>query len=191
MVVGGENLLELPLKRFGGAESTQLFHRLSIKKGQIDPTIDRLKKLIEGDPNNPELYAALGSAFTAKTVYGVTPGPEQGVVWALAEKAYDEAIRLQPTHWLARYSKAFGNSMAPEFVGLRPKAIREFEALMKIQETGAPDPEQVMVYSRLGTLYKDAGNVKKAREIWERGLVRFPNSKPLREVLAIAGDEDG
>ena len=35
--------------------------------------------------------------------------------------------------WEARYSLAFGDSMAPEFVGLRPKVIEQFEELMAIQ----------------------------------------------------------
>ena len=75
--------------------------------------------------------------------------------------------------------------MAPEFAGLRPSAIRQFEELMRIQETRAPAEEHSQVYLRLGTLYKDAGNPKKARAIWKRGLKRHPESEQLREVVSI------
>ena len=38
---------------------------------------------------------------------------------------------------------------------------------------------------RLGTLLKDAGNAKRAREVWQRGLDRFPDEQRLSEALAL------
>jgi TolA-binding protein len=75
--------------------------------------------------------------------------------------------------------------MAPEFVGLRPRAIRQFEELVEIQEKQPKAPEHVEVYLRLGTLLKDAGNVKKARETWQRGLDRFPDDRRPVDALAL------
>ena len=45
------------------------------------------------------------------------------------------------------------------------------------------------MYARLGTLYKDAGNAKKAREVWERGRERFPEDKTLTAALELIGKE--
>jgi tetratricopeptide (TPR) repeat protein len=113
------------------------------------------------------------------------PGPAQWQTYGEATQSYERAIEFEPEHWQARYGLAFGNSMAPEFAGLRPRAIREFEELMKLQETRAPAEEHTRVYLRLGTLYKDAGNPEKARAIWQRGLKRHPESEQLHDVVSI------
>jgi tetratricopeptide (TPR) repeat protein len=162
---------------------------LSKRHDAIGDTIARLEAEIARNPKSADLYAALATAYGAKTAFATPPGPEQGVVWEKAEKAYDEAIRLDPEHWQARYDKAFGDSMAPEFVGLRPRAIRGFEELMRIQETKPVAPEHLEVYVRLGTLLKDAGNVKKARETWQRGLERFPDDRRLVDAIALLEDK--
>jgi len=172
-------------RTYGYAESESLFARLSRRRETIGDAIARLEAEIAKNPRSADLHAALATAYAAKTAFATPPGPEQGTVWAKAEQAYDEAIRLDPEHWQARYGKAFGDSMAPEFVGLRPRAIEGFEELMAIQERKPLAPEHVEVYVRLGTLLKDAGNVKKARDAWQRGLDRFPEDKRLRDALAL------
>lgn len=174
---------------FGHAESRSLFLSLSRDHSAIGDVIKRLEAEIAKNPRSADLQVALATAYAAKTAWDTPPGPEQGVVWAKAEQAYDEAIRLDPEHWEARYGKAFGDSMAPEFVGLRPRAIREFEELRELQEKKPLAPEHVEVYVRLGTLYKDAGNPKKARETWKRGLERFPDDQRLAEALALVEEK--
>jgi tetratricopeptide (TPR) repeat protein len=176
-------------RTFGYAESRSLFRTLSRDHSAIANVIARLEAEIAKNPRSADLQAALATAYAAKTAFDTPPGPEQGTVWAKAEQAYDEAIRLDPEHWQARYGKAFGDSMAPEFVGLRPRAIREFEELMEIQEKKPLAPEHAEVYVRLGTLYKDAGNPKKARETWKRGLERFPDDQRLSEALALVEEK--
>jgi tetratricopeptide (TPR) repeat protein len=165
------------------------FQRLAATPGEIEDSISRLLDAIRDDPRNADLYCALATAYGAKAAFDTPPGPRQGLVWAKAGRAYGEAIRLDPEHWQARYGKAFGESMAPEFLGLRPRAIRQFEELMEIQERRASAAEHVLVYLRLGTLYKDAGNLEKARETWERGRVRFPDDERLGEVLELIAQD--
>lgn len=176
-------------RTFGYAEAEALFDALARDRGAIDDVIARIEKEIAASPRSADLHVALATAYGAKTAFGTPPGPEQGTVWVKAERAYDEAIRLDPEHWQARYGRAFGDSMAPEFVGLRPRAIRQFEELMEIQEKKPAAPEQVEVYLRLGTLLKDAGNVKKARETWKRGLARFPDDERIVEALALTEEK--
>jgi tetratricopeptide (TPR) repeat protein len=176
-------------RAFGYREAETLFETLARDRGSIGDVIARLEKEIAANPRNADLHAALATAYGAKTAFDTPPGPEQGTVWEKAERAYDEAIRLDPGHWQARYGRAFGDSMAPEFVGLRPRAIRQFEELVQIQEKQPKAPEHVEVYLRLGTLLKDAGNVKKARETWQRGLDRFPEDKRLVDALALVEEK--
>jgi tetratricopeptide (TPR) repeat protein len=176
-------------RTFGYREAETFFGRLARDRDSIDGAIARLEKEIAANPRSADLHVALATAYAAKTAFGTPPGPEQGTVWENAGRAYDEAIRLDPEHWQARYGRAFGDSMAPEFVGLRPRAIRQFEELVEIQEKQPKVPEHVEVYVRLGTLLKDAGSVKKARETWQRGLDRFPEDKRLVEALALTEEK--
>ncbi|MEM8885123.1 MAG: tetratricopeptide repeat protein [Planctomycetota bacterium] len=180
---------EFATQPYTRARSQRFFARLGKQRDAIASTIEQLQAAIAKDPTNPHLHAALGTAYSAKTAFMTPPGPEQGTVWAQAERAFAEAIRLDPEHWEAHYSLAFGDSMAPEFVGLRPRAIERFETLMKIQERQPAHADHVLVYMRLGTLHKDAGNTKRARAIWERGVDRFPEDEQLARALALLGED--
>ena len=171
-------------------DSTALFARLAKHRGAIDATVAKIEAAIKQDPNNADLHCALATALSAKTAYATPPGPEQGLVWQKTIAAYDKAIELDPDHWNARYGKAFGASMAPEFVGMRPAAIRGFEKLVEIQERQAQRPEHVLVFVRLGALYKSAGNTRRAREVWEQGRLRFPDEKQLKDALEMIGEEE-
>ncbi len=171
-------------KPFNWQQSNRLFYRLTSNVAKIDRTIDRLKKEIERDPANADLRVALATTWVAKTA-SMTPGPAQGESWGEATKAYDAAIELDPNHWQARYGKAFGQSMAPEFVGLRPGAIKQFEELVEIQRRLPLAPEHSQSYYRLGTLYKDAGNPEKARQVWLDGQKLFPDDQQLKEALEV------
>ncbi|MHC4953393.1 MAG: hypothetical protein ACYTGZ_05840 [Planctomycetota bacterium] len=175
--------------RFDNDKSNGLFAHLGRNRNRIESTIRKLEAAIKKEPNNPELYVALATAYGAKTAYATQPGPEQGIVWEQAKNAYKGALKIEPNHWQARYGLAFGDSMAPEFVGLRPKAIEQFEELVQIQESGTPREEQALVYMRLGTLYKDAGSVKKARAMWRRGVDRHPGNESLKKALALVTED--
>ena len=172
-------------KKFSSQMRDRLITSLSVQPDKIDATIESLLAAVKDDPNNAELQTALASAYTAKTAFGTAQGPAQGIPFMKALGAYNKALELDPDHWTASFGKAFDTSMAPEFIGMRPTAIREFEGLMERQEARAPQPEFERTYIRLGTLYKDAGTTEKARSIWKRGIQQFPESRQLREALAV------
>ncbi len=111
------------------------------------------------------------------------------MAWGPVGAAYEEAIRLDPKHWQAHFGRAFGTSMAPESLQMRPTAIKQFEELVRIQESESSAPEHVKAYQRLGTLYKDAGNPAKAREVWARGAARFPDNEELADSIRLIGEK--
>jgi tetratricopeptide (TPR) repeat protein len=170
-------------RKIGPSETDRLFALLTRNKERIPAAIAALLKEVEADPTNPELKVALATAYVAELVNNTTPGPQQGMVWAQAAAAYDGAIALEPGHWSARFGKAFGTSMMPEFLGQRPEAIRQFEELLEIQKQQAPEPHFAGTYFRLGTLYKDAGNLDKAKETWSAGLALFPGNEEIKGAL--------
>ncbi len=177
---------EITGKQMGPTEANRLFGRLSGNPDEIDATVKSLKDLVAKDPKNPELQVALATALVAKLANRTAPGPQQGIVWGEAVQAYDAAIEVNPEHWQARFGKAFGTSMIPAFLGQRPIAIKQFEELRTMQAGGATEQHHVQTYFRLGQLYKDEGNIEKARTVWQEGLQRFPNNKAILGALEIA-----
>jgi len=161
----------------------RLFGWLTMHKERVPEVVAALEKEIELDPRNADLRVALATVYVADLTNNKMPGPQQGIVWAKAVTAYDAALAIEPEHWQARFGKAFGTSMVPEFLGQRPEAIRQFEELIEIQKRRAPEPEYAGTYFRLGTLYKDAGNAEKAREVWNAGLALFPENEELKGAL--------
>ncbi|MHC4955437.1 MAG: tetratricopeptide repeat protein [Planctomycetota bacterium] len=176
-------------KKFDSDARDRLLTMLSIHPAKIDDTIKELEAAIQAAPDNPDLQTALASAYTSKTAFDTAPGPAQGIPFMKALAAYDKALKLKPDHWTARFGKAFDTSMAPEIIGMRPAAVRQFEDLLERQESQRPQPEFVQSYMRLGTLYKDAGNVDKARATWKRGLAQFPEDPRLKAALELIGEK--
>jgi tetratricopeptide (TPR) repeat protein len=170
-------------RKLGPDDTNRLFAWLTVRKDRIGSVIAAIQKEIEADPANPELQVALATAYVADLTNNTMPGPQQGIVWMKASAAYDAAIKLEPEHWTARFGKAFGTSMAPEFIGMRPEAIRQFEELLEIQKRKPRDPHFADTYFRLGTLYKDTGNIEKARELWSEGLRQFPDNEELKGTI--------
>jgi tetratricopeptide (TPR) repeat protein len=179
-----DDLLAGPIRQ---PEIDKLMEGLFRHPERVDDAIARIRKALAADPKNPDLLVALASSLVAKLGTSVLPGPKQGELWNETEKLYDRALAIDPDHWEARYGKAYGTSMIPAFLGKRPEAIREFEELVKRQEQGAVEPWQAKAYLRLGTLYKEAGNPEKAREIWKRGVERHPEAKEIRDNLELLG----
>ena len=103
------------------------------------------------------------------------------------EQLFREALAIYRKHYTGaqpRLANAlFGlvNSLGEQ--GQYADAIPLFEELLAIQEQGAPEPHHAQTYFRLGTLYKDAGNTAKAREIWDRGLRLFPDNSVLKGTI--------
>lgn len=163
--------------------TNKLFAWLTLNKSKIPATVAALAEAVKKNPADAELQVAYATALVAQLTNLTNQGPQQGIVWAKASQAYDAAIKIKPEHWQARFGKAFGISMAPEFLGLKPVAIKQFEKLREIQGRQAPAKHHVQTYFRLGTLYKDMGNPEKAREVWDNGLKLFPDSRVLKSAM--------
>jgi len=168
--------------RYDQAAQQGLYGWLLKNRESLGDVIAGVEAAIRQEPDNADLFAVLGSLHSAKWPLGQVAGND-AEVWTAASKAWDKAIELDSRHWQARYEKAFSMSMAPEFYGLKPTAIKQFEELRAIQEQGAPEAQHVHTYFRLGTLYKDMGNPEKARQVWEDGLKLFPDSKTITGAL--------
>ncbi len=180
-----EIVRDLARRPFGYDESGRFFAWLVANPGGVEDAIVRLQAEVQRNPASADLRTALATAFVGKLLTA-PDGPQRGTIWTQASAAYDEAIKLDPEHWQARFGKAFGTSQIPAFLGQRPAAIQQFETLMEMQERKPPQSNHAFTYFQLGNLYKDAGNADKARDVWERGRRLFPEDKALTEALEVS-----
>ncbi|MHC4224707.1 MAG: tetratricopeptide repeat protein [Planctomycetota bacterium] len=173
-------------KRIGPAEANAIFAWLGAHQEKIPAAIQALEEEVAAHPKDPNLRVALATAYVSQLMYVTPTGAQQGLVWMRAAGSYDEAIKLEPEHWQARFGKAVGTTFIPPQFGQQPHAIRQFEELMDLQERAAPEAHHVHTYFQLGNLYKEMGNQEKARKIWARGLKLFPENGVLRDALDVS-----
>ncbi|MFG0320556.1 MAG: tetratricopeptide repeat protein [Planctomycetota bacterium JB042] len=171
--------------RAGGMsdEEVERAWRKIVAAGRVDDAIDLLEELAELHPNDPDLQAHLGSAYIQKLM--TVPDLQRGEPAMRADAAFDAALKLDPQHWDARFSKAISLSFWPPIMGKQPEAIRQFETLLAQQEgSGAPEPKHAQTYQFLGNLYLQSGQVDKAKEVFAKGLSSFPGNEALAQAMA-------
>ena len=113
-------------------------------------------------------------------LFGVTADNEKGMWSIKADRAFDEALDIDPKHWGARFAKAVSLSFWPAPFGRGPEAMKHFEVLVEQQEaSGGSNPGHAQTYLFLGNMYEQRGQAEKAREIWQRGYNLHPNSQEL------------
>lgn len=160
-------------------ERTSLWQALS--KENQDELVAEFERLAEENPHNADAQNVLGEAYVQRLFNGTFI--EMMKFGQLAEKSFDKALELDDRHWGARFNKAMSLANQPDFLGKRPDAIKHFEILLKQQESGVREDRHAGTYLFLGNLYTQQGDPKKAQEIWERGLKRFPSSGDLKGRL--------
>jgi tetratricopeptide (TPR) repeat protein len=146
----------------------------------VDGVVAAFERRAAEAPRSPDARVDLGLAYVQKLL-SMSDGIDKARVGADADRAFTEALELDPNHWEARFRKAEGLSYWPAASGKRAEAIDHFEVLAAQQETGAPRPEQADTYVLLGTLYEQHGQPDKAAAIWSRGAARHPDHAALRE----------
>ena len=154
--------------------------------GRLQEVVDELARMIELDPQDPDLRVTLGNAYLQQLFDGAT-GPMAGVLATKADEAFTTALSLDEGHWEARFMKAVSLSNWPAFLGKQGEAIAEFERLVDIQEEQSAEPQQAQTYLFLGNMYLETGDQPQALATWRRGLERFPASDELRRQIQING----
>lgn len=96
----------------------------------------------------------------------------------------EEALRIDPRHWSARFTLAMNHFHTPEFLGKGDDARRELETLIEQQGGRADLPHLALPHLYLGELHRREGREADAQRVWSRGAELFPENAKLRERIA-------
>jgi tetratricopeptide (TPR) repeat protein len=157
------------------------------ESGMLDALVAEYEARAAADPNDPKLRVDLGEAYLQKIFAAGSNGPEAGLWATKADKAFDAALELDPHQWQGRFDKAVSLSFWPPIFGKQAEAIHNFEILLDEQASLPKSPEFAQTYLLLGNLDQQAGNLEKAKQVWQSGLTLFPENTDLAQKLAAFG----
>ena len=151
--------------------------------GKLDQAISELEQRAAGNPQAAEYSATLGRAYLEKAG-AIQDMRQQGILGMKADLAFDDALKIDPNNFEARFTKAVAMSYWPPQLNKGQEVIDHFTQLISQQEAGAPQPEFAQTYVWLGDQYQKAGNTEYARQVWQRGAALYPNDSTLPKRLS-------
>ena len=155
------------------------YRQMAIAAGQFDRSIDYLEKLADNKGSGPNIKLSLALAYVDKV-------PGAGDIRKLylgrdAVNMLTKAIAQHPTP-LAYYIRGLINLYYNNFIYHRiPRGIEDFEKALSLAT-----PETPMIwraYVSMGDGYWRLDQKDKARDVWKKGLDRFPDTLDLRSRL--------
>ena len=141
-------------------------------QGKFDESVLSYQAAIKLQPNTPDLYYNLGSAYS--NINQLTE----------AADAFKHAIQLNPS-----FFEAHGNlGTIYQRLGLLDEAIASYQAGLTV------NPQDARGHFNLGTALRDKGNLPAAIESYKQAIALFPNYTDaynnLGETLRDYGDMD-
>jgi tetratricopeptide (TPR) repeat protein len=155
------------------------YRQMAIAAGQFDRSIDYLEKLADKKGSGPNIKLSLALAYVDKV-------PRAGDIRKLylgrdAVNMLTKAIAQQPTP-LAYYIRGLINLYYNNFIYHRiPRGIEDFEKALSLATPATPMIWRA--YVSMGDGYWRLDQKDKAREVWKKGLDRFPDILDLRSRL--------
>lgn len=165
------------------------FVETSARVGDYDGAIEKLKALLEKNPDSADLLTQLGRAFLFKT-RSTTNMMEQGKFAFTAISQFDTALEKDSGHFDARFNRAVLNYYMPTFMKRTDQAVADLAKLVEQSGGGAGDDRYRAVYRFLGRAQAKAGSPDEARNTIDTALELFPGDKRLtaeRDRLAELG----
>ncbi|MCK5940861.1 MAG: hypothetical protein KAI24_02730 [Planctomycetes bacterium] len=158
-------------------ENTDAWKR-AFEAGKMDEVIDAFKALAEANPNDTEAQMDLANAYMAY----LQMDNSKWNMSMLADQQFDKVLAIDGRHWEARFTKAMSYTFWPDFLGKKKEAISHFETLIEQQEGMPVQPHHAQTYLFLGNMLAER-DPERARQIWQQGATRHPNSEELRGKL--------
>ena len=108
----------------------------------------------------------------------------QGTLSHEAMGVLEDALDLQPDHWIARFVLASIAYRSPAFLGRGDVAAKHFDELIRRTGSRVSEPLYPRVFEYRGMQWMRAGKPDTARALWTRGLFLFPNDSALAALMA-------
>lgn len=157
------------------------YRQAAIAAAAYDRSIDFLRELADRHPRAAATRLNLGYAYVDKI-------PAAGAITQviLANTAlghFSAALELEES-WLGRYTR--GNSYVywPPIFGKTALGIADLERAIELAEALPKRATHARAWAALGDGHWRLGDVAKAREVWRRGLARYPGDADLETRLA-------
>jgi hypothetical protein len=113
----------------------------------------------------------------------------QGQLSSDAMELLDNAIDVDPNHWLARFTLASIAYRSPAFLGRGKRAAQELDYLLRLQGDSNDDPMFARVFEMRGKQLERDGQADSARALWTLGATLFPNDSALQALAGKGGTE--
>lgn len=104
----------------------------------------------------------------------------KGDLLAESNGLLERALRIEPTHFAARFTLGMNHYHSPGFMRRADDAIAAFETLIE-QHGDAGTPRLMEAYLLLGDLYLRQDRKDDALAIWAAGAARFPDEPSFEE----------
>jgi hypothetical protein len=108
---------------------------------------------------------------------------DQGQLSSDAMDLLDQALRIQPDNWMARYLLASIAYRSPAFLGRGTRAAQELDELLRWQGDRTDNPTFARVFAMRGMLLSRAGQTDSAQVLWAKGAALFPEDAELQRLL--------
>lgn len=185
-------VLEKGLERYPDNKGLQYAElNYYLRKGELEELIDKLKRAIEGEPDNPTLYSTLGNVYDNLYQKTFEEGnvEQSEVYFDEAYKYYNKAIELNPDFSDAVYSigamyfnraayitremveleRDYSREATQRYSQLQKKVNDLFDmALPYFQRAETMDPNDQNILIALQRIYANMDNLEKAQEYRDR-----------------------
>lgn len=146
--------------------------------------IARLEKLLTVRPNDQIVRVYLGSTYTLRS-RDLSIGPTKLTTLRKGIALMDEAAAAAPENANVQLTRAVTNEALPTFLGRRKIALQQLEQLVaQVEKNPAKltPADQQLLYLNAGEAAKKAGDMIRARELWQRGAALKADAKLTQEI---------
>jgi tetratricopeptide (TPR) repeat protein len=152
-----------------------------------DRSIAFFKTLLENPSAPDEVYYDLAFAYIDKI-------PRVGPMGAgfLSKRSITQFKLVYERHnddWIANYGIGMNYLHWPDYFKKTEGALSYFEKCIALQQGKPPQPRYLLTYLRMGDALVRAGEIDRAYDIWQQGIVLYPAHPDLADRLRTPKDK--
>lgn len=163
-------------------------YRTAIRQAEDpDRAIRFLTALLDSDGDSSALRINLALAYVDKLCSPETSNVKRGMLSNRSIGQLDAALAIDPTNWVALYSRGMNYLYWPRSRSRAAEAIRDFKACLELQgrDEVESQPYYLLPYVMLGDAHVKNDDPQSARDVWRKGLLAFPGDPVLIERLSL------